>query len=58
MTLLYIVSIPKQDDDGEYLEDHYFKKSINATMFAMANSISNFRAEKCKDSLANEIAED
>lgn len=58
MTLIYIVSISKRDEEGEYLEDHYFKESINATMFAMANNISNFRADKFKDSLADEIVED
>lgn len=58
MTLLYIVSIPKSDEYGEFLEDHYFKKSYNATLVAMANNISSFRAEKFNDSLANKIAED
>ena len=58
MTLLYIVRIPKQDEEGEYLEDHYFKGSYNATLFAMKNEIQNFTSAKFNEGLAEELAED
>lgn len=58
MTLLYIVRIPKQDEEGEYMEDHYFKGSRNATLFAMNNGIKNFASAKFDCKLADQIAED
>lgn len=58
MTLLYIVRIPKQDEEGEYMEDHYFKGSRNATLFAMNNGIKNFTSAKFDCNLADQIAED
>lgn len=58
MTLLYIVRIPRRDEEGEYMEDHYFKGSYNATLFAMDNGIENFISAKFDRKLADQIAED
>lgn len=58
MTLLYIVRIPMRDEEGEYTEDHYFKGSYNATLFAMNNGIENFASAKFDCKLADQIAED
>lgn len=58
MTLLYIVSIPKQDEYGEYSEDHYFKSSYKATIFAINCGIERFNAMKFDSSLADQLAED
>ena len=58
MTILYIVSIPRRDEEGEYKEDHYFKGSYKATLFAMDKGIENFTSAKFDDNLAKQIAED
>lgn len=58
MTLLYIVRIPKHDEFGPYLEDHKFKSSYKATLFAMENGIESFTSMKYPDYLAEEVAED
>lgn len=55
---LYLVRIPRQDEEGQYMEDHYFKNSYNATMFAMENGIENLSSMKFNTELANKMAED
>lgn len=57
-TLLYIVRIPRQDEEGPYMEDHYFKTSYGATVFAMKNGIETFDSGYFKNTLADQMAED
>ena len=58
MTLLYIVSIPKYDEEGEYREDHYFRNPYNATLLAMANGMDTITSGNFNSDLAEQIAED
>lgn len=58
MKLLYIVNIPKKDEEGEYKEAHYFKGSYNATLLAMAHKIENITSMFFDDTLAEKLAED
>ena len=58
MTLLSVVSLPKRDEEGEYLEDHYFKSCWNATVFTMEHGIETFTQMRFGNDLADELAED
>lgn len=53
---VYVVMIPRKDEEGEYLEANYFKMLYDATLFATENGITNITTIQCDSNLANEIA--
>lgn len=55
---LYVVSIPRQDEEGPYNEDHYFKNLYNATMYAVENGAEILNTVKLNKILADQLAED
>lgn len=58
MTLLYIVNIPKRDEEGDFKEAHYFKNLYRATIFGMKHDVENFTSMEFNEKLAEKLIED